>query len=321
MPVTVGLQHAGSFQVAGWPYLNDSELDINEKEFQFDFISQEITVWNAGGNTLKFYFVSGSDAVFELPAGKKVTMRVKAGSIFAKSEAGTTIKLFVSMTNIPLHLIGTIPTGSYFGPVDPTDTDGDGIPDVVDENPELFDLYGVGNPLADPYAVGTNDLWLEYDNGADEFIVYDSEAGMGVIPDTIVFLPNEEGECASVIIKEDFDPLFLMLTAHYYDDDNTPPTKETFEFDHDLHNQVSLLPGDYNQVQILTLTVSRTYGLSLTATVTVGIPIMIQCPLTTPPSTGEFLEGSFELSQYEYPCDENICIDPECWDAEFWEED
>ncbi len=320
MPVTVGLQHAGSFQVAGWPYLAEKVIDTNEEEFQFDFISQEITVWNAGGETLKFYYTSGSGTVFELPPTKKVTMRVKAGSIFAKSSTGTTtIKLFVSMTNIPLERIGVIPTGSYFGPVDMTDGDGDGIPDIADTNPLDYDMGAPDTSLAEPDAIGTNQLWLEYDNGTEEKIEYDSEEGMGVIPDTIVFLPNEAGDCAGSLTEADFDPLMQMLTAHYVDESTTPPTKGNFEIDHSLHDDVNMLIT--NATQIMELTVSRTYGMSLTETVKVGIPVLIYCPDTTTPPTGDFLEGSFGTSEYTYPCDEDICIDPECWDAELWEED
>lgn len=158
MPVTVGLQNVGSFQVAGWPYINTATLDSNEQEFKFNFISQEITVWNAGGEDLKFYFTSGSGNVFILPSGKKVTLRVKAGSIFALSELGTQIKLFASMTNISLERIGVIPTGSYFGPL--PDQDGDGIPDDLDPLPGFFgSSYPEGTSAWDK--LGTEDLWME----------------------------------------------------------------------------------------------------------------------------------------------------------------
>ncbi len=157
MPVTVGLQNVGSFQVAGWPYINTVTLNSSEQEFKFNFVSQEVTVWNSGSQQLKFYFTSGSGNVFILPAGKKVTMRTKSGSIFAKSASGTTMKIFVSMTNIPLERIGVIPTGSYFGPI--PDEDGDGVPDYGDILP-LF--HGTPPPDASEWdKKGTEDLWME----------------------------------------------------------------------------------------------------------------------------------------------------------------
>ena len=156
MPVTVGLQNAGSFQVAGWPYLNTTILGSSEKEFKFNFISQEVTVWNSGTEGLEFYFVSGSSNVFALPAGKKVTMRIKTGSVYAKSASGTTIKLFVSMTNIPVGLIGTIPIGPSAGPM--PDDDGDGIWVWVDPTGVTWTEYADG-------------LWYP-DNGADPIGFY-----------------------------------------------------------------------------------------------------------------------------------------------------
>ena len=164
MPVTVGLQNVGSFQVAGWPYINTVTLNSSEQEFKFDFVSQEVTVWNSGGQQLEFYFTSGSGNVFMLPAGKKVTVRVKAGSIYGKSASGTTMKIFVSMTNIPLERIGVIPTGSYFGPI--PDDDGDGVPDGADPFPKFF-----GNPPPEASEwdkKGTEDLWMEI-SGSTEF--------------------------------------------------------------------------------------------------------------------------------------------------------
>lgn len=158
MPVTVGLKNAGSFQVSGWPYLNTTVLDSSEQEFRFNFFSQEITVWNSGGEQLKFYFVSGSDNVFILPAGKKVTMRIKAGSMYAKSASGTTIKLFVATTNIKCGgLIGAIPVGPSAGPI--PDADGDGTPDELDTFPKFF---GSPPPEASEFdKKGTENLWME----------------------------------------------------------------------------------------------------------------------------------------------------------------
>jgi hypothetical protein len=164
MPVTVGLQNAGSFQVSGWPYINTATLSSTEQEFTFNFISQEITIWNAGGEDLKFYFSSASPTVFILPSGKKVTLRVKAGSIFALSEQGTQIKLFVSMTNVSLERMGVIPSGSPAGPI--PDADGDGTPDYGDIFPRFF-----GEPPPDSSEwdkSGTEDLWMEI-SGSQEF--------------------------------------------------------------------------------------------------------------------------------------------------------
>jgi hypothetical protein len=197
MPVTVGLQNAGSFQVSGWPYINTATLSSTEQEFAFNFISQEITIWNAGGEDLKFYFASGSGHVFILPSNKKVTLRVKAGSIFAKSDIGTQIKLFVSMTNIPLERIGIIPTGSYFGPI--PDEDGDGTPDYGDVFPRFF---GDPPPEASEWdKSGTEDLWMEI-SGSQTFSL-----------DPVTYYLGE-------FIGDQWPVLYPGLEAYYLNPDN-----------------------------------------------------------------------------------------------------
>ena len=223
MPVTVGLQNVGSFQVAGWPYINTATLDSNEQEFTFNFISQEITVWNTGAQDLKFYFTSGSGNVFILPAGKKVTLRVKAGSIFALSELGTQIKLFVSMTNIPLERIGVIPTGSYFGPL--PDSDGDGEPDYSDTFPRFF-----GEPPPGEWEkVGSEDLWMEI-SGSTEFSL-----------DPVTYYLGE-------FIGNDYPVLYPGLEAYYINTDGdtidyTANIESPIQAEFDLIN--TNIPGTY----------------------------------------------------------------------------
>ena len=206
MPVSVGLQHAGSFQVSGWPYLNTLVLTPSEQEIKFNFISSEIIVWNSGGADLDFYFASGSSNVFTLPAGKKVTLRTKAGSIFALSAGESTIKLFVSMTNISLERIGVIPTESYFGPV--IDQDGDGIPDGLD----MFSTYAGMPSTTNPSPIGSSDLWLEYDDGEGGVLIYDENTLETSLPNTL-YLPD----CQMTFEQVDIQPMMDNLKAYYKD--------------------------------------------------------------------------------------------------------
>lgn len=164
MPVTVGLHNVGSYQVSGWPYLKQVELTSEEQEFKFNFVTSQITIWNAGGEDLKFYFSSGANSVFVLPQGKKVTLNIKTGSIFALSDAGTTLKLFASMTIVPLERIGVIPNSSPAGPM--PDDDGDGTPDEADPLPKFF---GQPPPESSEWdKKGSEDLWMEI-SGSTEF--------------------------------------------------------------------------------------------------------------------------------------------------------
>lgn len=157
MPITVGLHNVGSYQVSGWPYIKQVELTSEEKEFKLNFITNQITLWNSGGEDLKFYFVSGASSVFVLPQGKKVTLNIKTGSVFALSDAGTTLKIFASMTIIPLERIGSIPASPPAGPM--PDDDGDGVPDEADPLPKFF---GEPPPESSEWdKKGSEDLWME----------------------------------------------------------------------------------------------------------------------------------------------------------------
>lgn len=311
MKVTVGLQHAGSFQVSGWPYLNTAVLSSTEQEFKFNFISQEITVWNAGAQTLKFYFTSGSGNVFELPSGKRVTLRVKAGSIFAKSASGTTIKLFVSMTNIPIDKIGTIPTGSYFGPVGP-DSDGDGVPDIFDPT---FDIFGGDWPQAGAGAAGSNNLWMEYLNESGDYMQYDSTAGGALIPDTLYFI-----DCPSSIDSGDFDPIMSNLTAHYVDTTVDPHNQVDY-----TSNIVTPSPSDVdltiqNADQLIPITVERSFTDPSVLSVTVYLKVHIVCPDEGDlPECGDELDGDFDEVTYGYPtAADETTTDPAALDAGLW---
>jgi len=298
MPVTVGLQNVGSFQVAGWPYINTATLDSNEKEFKFNFISQEITVWNAGGEDLKFYFTSGSDSVFILPAGKKVTLRVKAGSIFALSEQTTQIKLFVSMTNIPLERMGVIPDLGSAGPI--PDQDGDGVPDEFDPN-FLFGTFGVPYPGDNPLPVGTTELWLEYDDGEGGTLVYDEETEETSLPHVLYL-----NDCPTSIQNSDLDPVMNNLSAFFVNDEGQT---EELEISYPNLNLINLL--DQNKDQKIPVSVSRTSIGGDTITVTVHMTVHLVCIVPGLTTTGYDLEGNTDTEEYEHPTNPNeTSIDP-----------
>jgi hypothetical protein len=305
MPVTVGLQNVGSFQVSGWPYINTATLDSNEQEFTFNFVSQEITVWNSGGEDLKFYFTSGSDSVFILPSGKKVTLRVKAGSIFALSDLGTEIKLFVSMTNIPLERIGVIPTGSYVGPI--PDSDGDGEPDYADLLP-LFGTFGVPYPGINPNPVGSTDLWLEYDDGEGGVLIYDEETEETLLPHVLYL-----NDCPTSIQNSDLDPVMNNLSAFYI---NEQGETEELEISYPDLNLIDLL--DQNTDQKIPVSVSRTVIGGDTITITVYMTVHLVCIVPGLPTTGYDLEGDTNPEVHDYPTNpDDVTIDPNDNNYEF----
>ena len=297
MPVTVGLQNVGSFQFDGWPNINTATIDSNEQEFKFNFVSQEFTVWNAGGEYLKFYFTSGSEEVFNLPSGKKVSLRVKAGSIFALSDQGTQIKLFVSMTNIPLERIGVIPTGSYFGPL--PDSDGDSEPDFADEFP-LWGTFGIPYPGTNPNPVGSTDLWLEYDDGEGGILVYDEETKNTSLPHVLYL-----NDCPTSIQNSDLDPILDNLSAFYINDEGVT---EEIEISYPDLNLIDLL--DQNADQTIPVTVSRTVIGGDTIVITVYMTIHLICIVPGITTTGYSFTGGGG-GTFNYPTDpDDISLDP-----------
>jgi hypothetical protein len=302
MPVSVGLQHAGSFQVSGWPYINAATLNSSEQEFPFNFISSEVTVWNVGSQSLDFYFTTGDTSPFKLPAGKKVTMKVKAGSIFAKSASGTDVKLFVSMTNIPVGLIGTIPTGSYFGPI--PDDDGDGVPDWSDTLP-MFSTFGAPYPGTNPMPVGSSDLWMEFDDGGGS-----SLTESGYVPTTLYL-----SDCQMSFGAEDIEPIMENLTAYYQEDGSEPipmviPTP-------DLSGIVIL---DRNVDQTVAILVERTTIGDVVVSVNIYFKVHFICIEDTT-TTGYDLEGDDSAEFYSYPTDpDDTTLDPDDLGYEFYEE-
>ena len=306
MPITVGLQHAGSFQVSGWPYLNTAELTSSEQEFKFNFVCSELTIWNAGGEDLKFYFTSGSDQVFILPSGKKVTMRIKAGAVYALSELGTNIKMFASMTNIPLERIGMIPTGSYFGPV--PDADGDGTPDEFD----LYKTFAGDYDGTNPAPVGSSELWLEYDDGVGGTLVYDQESEETGLPNTL-YMPDN---CQTTFEQEDIEPAMQYLSAYYIDELGVQ--QEQTILDPDLSG-VNIL--DRNVDQTIPITVERTTLGGDTVSVTVYLTVHFPCIAESTPTTGYELEGDDGPEVFGYPSTpEDTSMDPDDLGFGFYEE-
>jgi hypothetical protein len=306
MPIAVGLQHVGSFQVSGWPYFHTATLTSSEQEFKFNFICSELTVWNAGGEDLKFYFTSGSTEAFLLPAGKKVTMKIKAGSVFALSEVGTNIRLLASMTTVSLARIGIIPTGSYYGPV--PDADEDGIPDEFDAYKTFAGEYSGSNPAP----VGDSDLWLEYDDGVGGVLIYDKNTETNNLPNTL-YIPDN---CQMTFEQEDIQPIMDNLNAYYIDSGGVQ--QEQTILDPDLDG-VNIL--NRNVDQTVSITVERTTLGGETVSITVYFKVHFPCIAESTPAVGYELEGDDDAETYSYPSTpESTTMDPDDLGFGFYEE-
>lgn len=287
MPVTVGLQNVGSFQVSGWPYLKKATLDSSEQEFKFNFVSQEITVWNAGQEDLEFYFITASATTFLLPAGKKVSLRVKAGSIFAKSSSGTDIKLFVSMTNIPIQRIGAIPASPAAGDI--PDLDGDGVHDKFDD----FTTYAGPYNGSNPSPIGDTNLWMEYDDGAGNFLEFNENEDGRQTPRIAI------GMCITSLSFSNIETMFNNLKAYYEENGaivefTIPQPSQTL-----INSSIDLTKQ--NEDQFLPITVERSYGDGNTASVTINMVIHLVCPpdgATTTPTILMEIDGEPETFKH-----------------------
>ena len=96
---TAGLRNAGSYQVAGIPYLTASNIST-EKMFTFPYVTKNIIIQNTGSSDLYLYFTVGSVNKLILPANKTLNMDIKCTYILASSSVGTGMQMAASLTNI-----------------------------------------------------------------------------------------------------------------------------------------------------------------------------------------------------------------------------
>jgi hypothetical protein len=119
-PYGVGLQHVGSYQVSGKPYLSGAAgvTTTASSRFQFDTVTKSIRVRNTGGtNSLYLAFAPSGSGEFPadysngsgdsknfilIKAGEEVNLNVKCREIFVYSAAGTTdVAVYAELTHIP----------------------------------------------------------------------------------------------------------------------------------------------------------------------------------------------------------------------------
>ena len=120
---TAGLNHVGSYQVSGVPYLSGSNLPVNTNDslrFQFPKVTKSITVKSNHGSPIRVHFAPFSVGVspyvrgatthsnfVTIPNNGSQTFEVKCKEIFISSTntaAGTTnddVQIFAELTTIP----------------------------------------------------------------------------------------------------------------------------------------------------------------------------------------------------------------------------
>ena len=105
-----GLNHVGSYQVSGVPFIYSSTLGASATEtIEFPKVTKVVYVENLGlTNPLTISFSTSPLAKIIIPAGDSTEMTVKAGSITVESASGTTYQIYASLTSIPRERIAGI---------------------------------------------------------------------------------------------------------------------------------------------------------------------------------------------------------------------
>jgi len=96
---TPGLQHVGSYQVSGRPFITGSNNldDGGEHEISFPYVTSKITVINHSSATIRVHFAAqGTDRTIagyhfiELDSDEdSITMEVKCNKLFISNASGT----------------------------------------------------------------------------------------------------------------------------------------------------------------------------------------------------------------------------------------
>lgn len=120
---TAGLNHVGSYQVSGTPYLSGSNLPANTNDslkFEFPKVTKSITVKSNHGSAIRVHFApydagvspyvrgaSTNNNFVLIPANSSQTFDVKCKEIFISKTGGTAgtdngdVQIYAELTTIP----------------------------------------------------------------------------------------------------------------------------------------------------------------------------------------------------------------------------
>ena len=104
-----GLNHVGSYQVSGVPFIHSGAASGTAQTIQFPTVTKVVCVENTGStNDLIISFSTNPSALMTIPAGHKLEMQIKTGSIIVKSTSGTDYQIYASLTSIERQRIDGI---------------------------------------------------------------------------------------------------------------------------------------------------------------------------------------------------------------------
>lgn len=104
-PYSVGVNHVGSYQVSGVPFVFDASNAT--KTATLNYVTSEIQVNVSGtpGNST-IHFGDADSTAYKLPAGLS-TFRVKCKKVVVFADSSANISVCVSLTNIKSNLLAS----------------------------------------------------------------------------------------------------------------------------------------------------------------------------------------------------------------------
>ena len=95
-----GLNHVGSYQVSGVPFIYSGTASSTAQTIEFPTVTKVVYVENLGStNVLTISFPTSPSSQITIPAGEKIEMTIKAGAITVES-TGTEYQIYASLTSI-----------------------------------------------------------------------------------------------------------------------------------------------------------------------------------------------------------------------------
>jgi len=96
-----GLNHVGSYQVSGIPFIYKATASVTVETIQFPTVSKTVCVENLGAiNPLVVSFPSNPSTSISIPAGDKIELSIKSGAVIVTSTSGTDYQIYASLTSI-----------------------------------------------------------------------------------------------------------------------------------------------------------------------------------------------------------------------------
>ena len=96
-----GLNHVGSYQVSGVPFIYTATATVAVQTIQFPTVSKTVCVENLGStNPLVVSFPSSPSTSISIPAGDKIELSIKSGAVIVTSTSGTEYQIYASLTSI-----------------------------------------------------------------------------------------------------------------------------------------------------------------------------------------------------------------------------